>query len=367
MKQIEIILAILTVVVAAILSSAPGWSDPQWSNFEPPPPPNDEGWISFPGGRDGTAKLWGRVALPDASSADAAGGATPEKPPPVVVLAPGGGLSHDCGMGMAPFVEAFVTEGYAVLTFDYATFGASGNGDQPRHTVDPVQHVLDLKAAVSAVRSRSKELGVDGDRIALWGVSLSGSHVLVAASEEGGVGPPGVRAVCSLVPMLANGFSALTESIPLNPRPFSSQAKILALILKGMLLGIIGRPWYINFYGPDGSASAQQTPENNNGYASLAPPGGGEYDWRNGMTSSSLFKLFPYNPLSHVASIKVPVSLVAAGDDTICRERYARSASEQIEGSELVVIPNVGHFGIWYGEPLEQVLDIQLNFLRRNL
>ncbi|THJ03311.1 alpha/beta hydrolase, partial [Nocardioides sp.] len=96
---------------------------------------------------------------------------------PVVVLAHG--LAGTQDSGLAPFAEAFAGAGLDAVTFDYRGFGASGGS--PRQAVSIAGQVADLHAAVDAARRLP---GVDPERVALWGISLGGGHVVSVAAAR---------------------------------------------------------------------------------------------------------------------------------------------------------------------------------------
>jgi dipeptidyl aminopeptidase/acylaminoacyl peptidase len=109
--------------------------------------------------------------------------------PPVVVLGHGMGAQKD--MGLKRYGEAFARVGIASFIFDYRTFG--GSGGEPRNWVSPRRHVEDWHSAVQHVQQLSDR--VDNDRLALWGTSFGGGHVLVTAAKLGSA----VKAVVSQV------------------------------------------------------------------------------------------------------------------------------------------------------------------------
>lgn len=73
---------------------------------------------------------------------------------------------------LARTASDFAAAGFSVLTFDYRGFGESAGF--PRQVIDISGQREDWRAAVAFARSIE---GVDPDRIALWGSSLSGAHV----------------------------------------------------------------------------------------------------------------------------------------------------------------------------------------------
>ena len=76
------------------------------------------------------------------------------------------------------YAERFAAAGYAALVFDYRHFGDSGG--EPRLLIDIGRQQADWRAAIAFARALE---GVDGERIALWGTSFSGGHVIELAAD----------------------------------------------------------------------------------------------------------------------------------------------------------------------------------------
>ncbi len=86
------------------------------------------------------------------------------------------GLAAVKEMRLDAYAERFAAAGLNVLVFDYRHFGAS-DGD-PRQLLDIKKQHQDWVNAVAHARSRPE---VDAERVALWGSSLSGGHVMAVA------------------------------------------------------------------------------------------------------------------------------------------------------------------------------------------
>ena len=96
---------------------------------------------------------------------------------PCVVMGHGFGATRDAGL--LPFAERFAAAGCDVFVFDYRGFGTSDG--VPRQDIDHRRHRQDYHAAIAAARSLP---GVDPARIALWGSSYSGGHVVVVGAQD---------------------------------------------------------------------------------------------------------------------------------------------------------------------------------------
>ena len=92
---------------------------------------------------------------------------------PCVVLAQGISGTMD---RLLPHAERFASAGIAALVFDYRGFGESGG--EPRQVVDLPSQQADLRAAIAWVRGHED---LDPGRVALWGNSLGGAHVISVA------------------------------------------------------------------------------------------------------------------------------------------------------------------------------------------
>ena len=107
---------------------------------------------------------------------------------PFVIMAHGFGAERT--WKLPDFAARFAAAGIGVLNFDYRNFGDSPGA--VRQWVSPSRHREDFHAALRFLRNQQ---GVDAARIGLWGASLSGGNVLMAAAED-----RNVSAVSCLVP-----------------------------------------------------------------------------------------------------------------------------------------------------------------------
>src|SRR5262245_1024754 len=111
-------------------------------------------------------------------------------PHPVVVMA--GGWCYVKELVQPEYARVFADAGVAALVFDYRGLGASDG--EPRQHLDPWAQIEDYRNAISWVETRA---GLDPARIAIWGLSYGGGHVLVVGGTD-----PRVRCIVSNIPVV---------------------------------------------------------------------------------------------------------------------------------------------------------------------
>jgi dienelactone hydrolase len=245
--------------------------------------------------------------------------------------------------------ERFAGAGFAVLTFDYRNFGESGG--QPRQLVSIGGQLEDWRAAIRFARGLED---VDLERIALWGSSLGGGHVICVAAED-----PRIAAVVAQVPF--NGFLRRVEG-----RSTLDTLKLLWAMGMDAARGILGRPpHYIPMVGGPGEVAVTATPEAQEYIAALS---GETRDslWCNEVAPRALFAMMRYRPGDEAHRLGMPVLVCVAERDLETPEKRARQIAERASRGELRRYP-VCHFD-FYRDPVRQrVLADQIDFLRTHL
>jgi dienelactone hydrolase len=264
-------------------------------------------------------------------------------PVPCVVLAHG--FTATRGARLDAYAERFAQAGLAALVFDYRHFGDSDG--EPRQLLDIRRQLADWRAAVDCARGLE---GVDPDRIAVWGSSFSGGHVMETAAADGRI-----AAVVAQAPF-ADGIAVLAAA---NPK---AAAKITALALRDEARARLGRPPLLApAVGPPGSAAAMTSPDAEPGFRAIAPPG-----WRNAFTPRVMLRIGFYRPGRKAARIGCPVLVCVCDDDAITPARPALRAAEAAPRGEVRRYP-IGHFDIYLGEWFERTVADQTAFLARHL
>lgn len=269
-----------------------------------------------------------------------------EVKPAVVIL--GHGFGAEKSFRLPAFAERFREAGFAAYIFDYRCFGESEG--EPRHWVSPKRHLADWRAAIEHVRSLPD---IDPDRVAIWGTSFAGGHVLKIASEN-----PTLSAVISQVPHVDGIASLLTMNF----------VDIVSATVAGIrdVVGdtLFGRPYYSPVVGKPGTFAAMNTEDSWDGWYALVPEGSA---WENKVLSRIFLQVPLYSPGKSAGRIKVPTLIVAAEDDVVTPAAPAQRVANKIEKSEFHMLSKCGHFEPYIGDFFEQNITLQLDFLKRHL
>lgn len=265
--------------------------------------------------------------------------------PPIVIIAHG--FAAERSFRLPVFAERFAERGMASFVFDYRNFGDSEG--EPRNLVDHTRHLQDWAAAIACVRTIPE---VDDTRIALWGSSFSGGHVIVTAAKD-----PNIAAVVSQVPFV----DGLASAMSLGPR-FSMRATIEGM--KDLIPMFAGFPsHYIPVIGKPGTFAVMNTSDAFDGYMAIVSPGS---TWQNQCPARILLKVTLYRPTCYAKKVKCPVLIVCAERDSLVPLEAVKKMALKIKLGELFSLP-VGHFDVYTGKSFETVVEVEGNFLEKHL
>jgi dienelactone hydrolase len=268
-----------------------------------------------------------------------------EGPAPCVVMAHGFSAVRD--MRLPAYAERFADAGMNVLVFDYRHFGDSDG--EPRQLIDIGRQLDDWRAAIVCARGLE---GVDPDRIALWGSSFSGGHVVRLAA-----GDDRVAAVVSQAPY-TTGLAALRAGGPRH------SLLLTAAGLRDLARALTGRePHYVPAVAKPGQEAAMASPEAEPGMLALAGAGS---TWENRFAPRVGLRLPAYNPYWHARRVKAPL-LVCVGDhDQTTPPGPAIAGARAAPRGRLERYP-IGHFQVYLGEWFERAVADQTRFLVEHL
>lgn len=269
-------------------------------------------------------------------------------PRPCIVMAHGFGATR--AMGLEPFATRFRDAGFHVLSFDYRYFGDSEG--EPRQLLDIPSQLADWAAALAFVRSLA---AVDGARVALWGSSFSGGHVVVAGARDGRV-----AAITAQCPMM-DGVAALRQLASYaGPRQLASA---LRHGMQDALGARLGRPPHrIPIVGPPGSLAAMTAEDAQAGYERIAGP-----DFRNEVCARIALHVGTYRPVRHAARLPRPILVQVCEHDSVAPPSAALEAARRAGARATLVRYPLGHFDVYVGEGFERSCSDQVAFFRRHL
>jgi cephalosporin-C deacetylase-like acetyl esterase len=269
-------------------------------------------------------------------------------PRPCIVMAHGLGGTRDAGL--EPYARAFRDAGYVVLLFDYRHFGASDG--EPRQLLSVPLQLADWAAAIACARGLPQ---VDAAKIALWGSSFSGGHVIVAAARDGRV-----AAISAQGPMM-DGRAAV-----LNMLRYAGVGAVMRLsgaALRDQLGAWFGRaPVYVPLIGAPGELAAMTSTDALSGYGAIVPAG-----WRNEMTARLALQLGLYRPIASAARVPCPALLCVCLRDTIAPASAALSLARKLGKRAELKTYDIGHFDVYVGDGFARSSTDQLDFFRRTL
>jgi uncharacterized protein len=248
---------------------------------------------SFPSDQD-RCEAW--LYLPDTAG-----------PHPCVVIAHGIGAVRQ--VRLAAYAERFTREGYAVLSFDYRHWGASGG--MPRYLCSIGRQHQDIEAAIDFVRARPE---IDAARVLLFGTSFGGGHALAVGARRSDL--VGVISQCTVSDCLAVALR--------TPPP-----QILQWLPAGFidqLRGWMGlSPRYIKLAGEPGEAALMTKLGAEARYLSMID---GPSLWRNLIAARVTLWLPLYRPIRSAARIRSPLLMVVCDRDEICPAEIAARAAK---------------------------------------
>eukprot|EP00752_Nemacystus_decipiens_P018715 g16779.t1 len=289
------------------------------------------------------------------------GGDTTPKLPPIVLM--GHGLGSQKDMGLERYAEYFTERGIASFVFDYRTFG--GSDGMPRHYVEPWRHVEDYIAALDYIRGPDLSSIIDSSRIALWGTSFSGGHVLNVAAADNVPSTMGdIRAIVSQIPHL-DGRAASKKS--LKERGLAGSLKMAAAVIGDTLRGLLGmQARYVAIVGCDGdTAMMTLSGDGCDNYFAKHPKDtlGG---WRNQVCARVGALVGMYSPIKALPKVKAPILFVAAAYDEQCPAEKVREAANQAHDAKLALYQNT-HFDMYLGDTFQAILKDMGDHLEEHL
>lgn len=269
------------------------------------------------------------------------------QPAPCVVLC--NGFSGTMDWILSQFAERFASSGMAAFIFDYRHFGESEGS--PRQLIVVERQRQDILAALTFVRNEAR---IDRARIALWGTSLGGGHVIDIASRD-----PEIAAVIAQVPGIDMVRKEARATIDI---PAPTLIKLLAAAVWDAVRGLLGlSPFYIKVFGQPGDLAIFTDPALKVRFDAIKQ---GSPTWRNEFTPR--FYLAPPRYRDGAAeNIKAPLLVIVAEQDVYANPKFQAEVGRRAPSGEVKHYPG-GHFDIYHAL-FEEVVRDEIAFLRAKL
>lgn len=261
---------------------------------------------------------------------------------PVVVMAHG---FSAVAAQLEPQARAFAAAGFAAFVYDNPGFGLSGG--YPRQEVDPVRQVRGYRDAISYVRTLA---GVDGARIAIWGSSFSGGHVLQAGAID-----PRVGCVISQAPFISGweligGWPNAADVIAMT----TAEREARSAGAEPTVMKVVGLP--------DEPCALP----GEDGYAYFTTTGGPT--WKNEITLSSLELARAHEPAKWIERIAPrPLLMIVADVDLVTPTAHALAAFERAGAPKKLVRVPGGHFDVYSGAGFDTATAETVAWLKGHL
>jgi uncharacterized protein len=251
-----------------------------------------------------------------------------------------------------PFAKAFNEAGFAVLAFEYRRLGESGG--EPRLVLPLKDQFRDWQAAIEFAATLP---GVARTRLAIWGFSAAGGHVLRLAARN-----PRLAAAIAQAPNADNVAAARRASRYQTPL---AMLRFVGRGLVDMAGGLLGRrPLLVPLTGEPGTVALLTTPDGRQGVQALSP--GNRYpDWQRAVAARSALSLLWFRPGTVAPQIQPPLLVVVCDDDRTAGVEPSVRVAERAPRAELVRLPG-GHYAPFLSG-FEQAVAAELDFLRRHV
>ena len=267
-----------------------------------------------------------------------------QNPAPCVVIAHGfDGVREQA---LERYAAYFRREGISAFVFDYRHFGHSGG--EPRQRFNIRAQLDDWRAAIAKVRELDE---VDSARIALWGTSTSGGHVIKLAAETNRY-----AAVVTQMPFTSGFGQLLLTPITHNLRLLWAGLRDRIggwLDLKGVMVPAAGRPY---------TFAVVTSPDALSGLAAITP---NPTTWRNEVYARFTLTMALYSTRRAARRVRCPMMVCIADGDRVIPIKPALRMAEKTRAT--LRRYRFSHFAMYYGEGFDTVVADQAAFLHKHL
>jgi len=273
-----------------------------------------------------------------------------QRPGPFPCIIMGHGLGGTKDAGLEPYAIRFQEAGFAVFVFDYRYFGESEG--TPRHLIWIPSQLEDWSAALTYVRGLTE---IDPARVALWGTSLSGGHVIVTAAHD-----QGIRCVSAQCPGM-DGEAFALESF--KRMGFVHSLRMVMHGQRDLVRSWLGlSPHKVPIVGKPGTIALMNTPDAYDAFTRLMPEG-----YVNEACARIIIRGDKYRPIKYARHIRCPVLLQICDHDTLVSLKSLEETAKILGPRAEVKHYPIGHFDIYTGSGFEKGVLDQIEFFRKHL
>jgi len=248
------------------------------------------------------------------------------------------------------YVPRFTAAGMYVLLFDYRHFGDSDG--EPRQLLSIRRQLQDYAAALEVIR---KVPGVDAERVALWGSSLAGGHVVDIAVADGRV-----AAVVAQAPAMDNVATVLRLV------QYAGFGQLLILTWLGIVdvaRSMFGMsPKLVPAGAAPGEVGMMTTPDTMPGLKRIEARG-----WRNELCGRLSLTLALHRPGRKAHRLPCPILIAICEQDSLVVPAVSEKTARRAGNRATVKRYPIGHFDIYLGEWFERSVADQVTFLEEAL
>lgn len=268
-----------------------------------------------------------------------------EGPHPCIVVSHGVGAIRQ--VRLSAYAEKFTAAGYAMLSFDYRHWGASGG--EPRFLCSIAKQLDDTCAAIDCAAARPE---IDSKRVALFGTSFGGGHAIVVGARR---------------PDLAAIISQCTVSDCLSVALSAPMTQVRQWIFAGLVdqvRAILGlSPKYIKLAGAPGEKALMTKLGAEKAYEAMLD---GPSPWRNLIAARLMLTLPLYRPIVHAKKVQPPLLMIVCERDEICPAALAHRVAALASKGQAASF-EATHFGIYFGELFNAATREMVRFLDQHL
>ncbi|WP_299559469.1 alpha/beta hydrolase [uncultured Mycolicibacterium sp.] len=268
--------------------------------------------------------------------------------PPIVVMAHGFAAFRE--LRLDAYADRFARAGYAVLVFDYRSWGDSDG--EPRRVLDIKAQHADWRAAVAYARGLD---GVDATRLVVWGSSFAGGHVLHLLAHD-----HRIAAGIAQVPHVSGPASAFSQPVPQLIRLFVAGVRDQV----GAWLG--APPYRTAAVGRPGELAMMASP----GAMELVERMAGEHRDKlltdNNVAARIALRVPFYSPGRYASRITAPTLVQVARHDDVTPMAKAVEVARRIPRGEVLVY-DCSHFEPYLEPHFDKIVSDQVDFLDRHV